>query len=548
MKWAAIAMCMIELAERASYYGSQGCFSNFVRGGLPAGGNGAGAVAPGDAGVNQSAGALGMGSVAASATNSTFGFLAYLIPIFGGIIADSKWGRFKTICWGTAIGAVAHVLLVIPAIPSVIASGHAYIPFIISVLILAFAAGFIKPSLGPLLCDQSPVKRPVIRVTKKGERVILDPQATVSRYLNIFYMCINIGAFFAVATSFTERFVGFWLAFLEPGILYMLMPIVLVLAYRRLYHAPPQGSVTLEAWRVFVEIFQRGGFKKMWKGGDEFWNLAKPSYIEATQGSIDRSKIFWDDLFVDEIRQSAAACAIFFIIPIFNLADGGLGNSENDMSAAMTLNNIPNDVINNFNPLTIIFATPIITWGVYPFFERIGYPLRPMTRMSIGFMLGAINMVIGAVVQWKIYQTSPCGYYATTCDDVSPVSLGWLISLYAIPAVGEIFVNVTSYELAYTRAPARMKGLVYALCLFSSAISYALQLALSNVVQDPNLVWSYVALAVACFICAIIFPIFFKHLNEPSRSFADPARQAGLQQPNVKAAQAQGEQSYEEKA
>lgn len=56
----------------------------------------------------------------------------------------------------------------------------------ISLIILAFAGGLIKPSLGPLLCDQSPVKRPVIRITKKGERVILDPQATVSRYLNVF--------------------------------------------------------------------------------------------------------------------------------------------------------------------------------------------------------------------------------------------------------------------------------------------------------------------------------------------------------------------------
>jgi POT family proton-dependent oligopeptide transporter len=536
MKWTAIAMCLVELSERASYYGVQGCFSNFVRGGLPEGGNGAGAVAPGAAGENQTAGALGMGSVAASATNSTFGLLAYLIPIFGGIIADSKWGRFKTICWGTAVGAIAHVLLVIPAIPSVIASGHAYIPFIIAVIILAFAAGFIKPSLGPLLCDQSPVKRPVIRTTKKGERVILDPTATVSRYLNIFYMCINIGSFFAVATAYSERFVGFWLAFLEPGILYMIMPIVLVLAYKRLYHAPPQGSVTLEAVKVFVEIFRRGGWKKMWKGGDNFWNLAKPSYIEASQGYLDKSKIFWDDLFVDEIRSSAAACAIFFIIPIFNLADGGIGNQENDMSAAMTLNGIPNDVINNFNPLTIIVATPIITWGVYPFFERIGYPLKPMTRMSIGFLLACANMIIAAVVQTRIYATSPCGHYATDCElGVSPVSLGWLIPIYALPAIGEIFVNVTSYELAYTRAPARMKGLVYALCLFSSAISYAIQLALSNVIQDPDLVYPYYALIAATFICAIIFPVFFKHLNESSRSFADPARQAGLQQPNAKA-------------
>ncbi|KAL7423123.1 hypothetical protein Q5752_002422 [Cryptotrichosporon argae] len=534
MPWAAIAMCLIELAERASYYGSSGVFGNFVRGKLPVGGNGAGAVAPGAAGANQSAGALAMGSVAASAVSSTFTFLAYVIPIFGGIMADARWGRFKTLCVGTAVGGIAHVLLVIPAIPKIIAEqptqSHAFVGFIISVLVLAFAAGFIKPTLGPLLCDQSPVKTPVIRHTAKGERVILDPNATVQRYLLIFYWCINVGAFFAIATSYSERYVGFWLAFLEPGIIYMLMPLVLVLCYRHLYVAPPQGSVTLEAFHVMKEVFARGGFKKMWKGGDEFWNAAKPSYIEARDGAIDRARVFWDDRFVDEIRQSVQACGVFFLIPIFNLADGGIGNQENDMSAAMTLSGIPNDIVNNMNPLTIIIATPIITWGLYPFMEKIGYPLRPMTRLCIGFLLGAANMIIAAVIQWKVYQTSPCGYYATDCDAVSPVSLAWQIPLYSLPAIGEIFVNVTSYELAYTLAPARMKGLVYALCLFSSAISSAISLALSAVITDPYLIWPYVALACACFVTAFVFPIYFKHLNKPGTDFADPDRQAGHQQ------------------
>jgi POT family proton-dependent oligopeptide transporter len=29
-----------------------------------------------------------------------FTFLAYVTPILGGIVADVKWGRFKTICVG----------------------------------------------------------------------------------------------------------------------------------------------------------------------------------------------------------------------------------------------------------------------------------------------------------------------------------------------------------------------------------------------------------------------------------------------------------------
>lgn len=48
---------------------------------------------------------------------------------------------------GTVIGAVSHILLVVPAIPSVIASGNALPPFIISLLILAFGEwdGALRP-------------------------------------------------------------------------------------------------------------------------------------------------------------------------------------------------------------------------------------------------------------------------------------------------------------------------------------------------------------------------------------------------------------------
>lgn len=181
---------------------------------------------------------------------------------------------------------------------------------------------------------------------------------------------------------------------------------------------------------------------------------------------------------------------------------------------------------------------------MYPFFERIGYPLKPMTRLSIGFLLGMVTMIIGALVQWRIYETSPCGWHSTECDDVSPVSIAWLIPQYAIPAVGELFVMVTGYELAYTRAPARMKGLVYAICLFSSAISAAISLACSAAITDPNLVWPYIPVAAACLLCAIFFPTCMKHLNDPVESFADPDRQAGKQQPNYVPKEIADEEKY----
>ncbi len=42
-------------------------------------------------------------------------------------------------------------------------------------------------------------------------------------------------------------------------------------------------------------------------------------------------------------------------LTLLQLADGGLGNSENAMSASMTVNGVPNDLLNNFNPLSSAF-------------------------------------------------------------------------------------------------------------------------------------------------------------------------------------------------
>lgn len=127
----------------------------------------------------------------------------------------------------------------------------------------------------------------------------------------------------------------------------------------RLYKAPPQGSVFIESVRVIQHCFKNGGWRNLFKRGDAFWDAAKPSNIQARDGTLNPDKIFWDDTFVDEIKQSVRACGVFFLIPIFQLADGGIGSMENTQSAAMTLNGVPNDVINNFNSLTIIVMTPI---------------------------------------------------------------------------------------------------------------------------------------------------------------------------------------------
>jgi proton-dependent oligopeptide transporter, POT family len=115
--WVAYMLCLVEMAERASYYGANTVWNNFIEFPLPDDGPGTGAVNKDN--PNDTAGALNMGLQASSGLVLAFQFLAYVIPIFGAWIADTKLGRMKTILIGVLIGGIAHIILIFGALPSV---------------------------------------------------------------------------------------------------------------------------------------------------------------------------------------------------------------------------------------------------------------------------------------------------------------------------------------------------------------------------------------------------------------------------------------------
>jgi dipeptide/tripeptide permease len=134
------ALCFVEFAERASYYGVRSVFSNFLQFGLPKGGNGAGAP---PRGTQKTAGALGKGLQFSSAFVLLFQFLSYVVPILGAWIADTRLGRYKTIAIGVLICGVSHIIMIFGALPSVLQAGNGIAPFLISFFLLAFGAGMI---------------------------------------------------------------------------------------------------------------------------------------------------------------------------------------------------------------------------------------------------------------------------------------------------------------------------------------------------------------------------------------------------------------------
>lgn len=330
----------------------------------------------------------------------------------------------------------------------------------------------------------------------------------------IFYGLVNVGAFYAVGVDYAEKYIGYWLAFLLPGIIYFLLPILLLVYYKRTVKVPPSKSAYNSVYSIIWVALRSNGWRIFRKG---FWDPARPSVMRANGiTTYNGGEIPWNDDLVDDVARTFSVCQIYLYFVVYNLNDNGIGSVLTAQGASMTTNGAPNDLISNFNPLTIIVSVPLLSYVVYPLLHKWKIPFGRISRITTGFTLAWISGIIGAILQWRIYKTSPCGYYATTCTvgtGVSPLSIWLQIPNTSLGALSECLCNVTAYELAYARAPKNMRSLVVSLFLFSTALSSAVGEAVTPAIADPYLIWVWGGPAIGLFVLTIHFHWVYRHLD-----------------------------------
>ncbi|KAG8703545.1 hypothetical protein FRC09_004104 [Ceratobasidium sp. 395] len=527
---------IVEFAERFSYYGTTGPIVNYIQRPLPPGGNGAGAPPKG---TEIRPGALGKGQKASTGITNCFSFLAFVTTIFGAIISDTYWGKFKTLFVFVIVGGVGHVILVGTAAPSLLqhSPNGSFAGLIISIVIIGFATGAIKANVSPLVAQQIPDSRARVKTLPSGEKVIIDPNLTVQRVFMYFYLMINIGSLGSIATTETELHRGFWLAFLIPTIIYLIVPIILFIGGDRYIHYPPRESILIESYRVV-----RRAYSGVWSinpaetirrfQDPNKWDKARPSLVgggdvEQHHELASRSKFTptWDDTFVDEIKRTINATRIFIFYPLFWIPYNQMTNNIVSQAGTMTTHGVPNDLLQNINAIAIIIIIPIMDRIVYPGLRRLGWVVRPIQRITIGFMFATSAMVYTAILQNAIYSTNSCGKFVTTCESPSTLNVWIQTPAYVLIAAAEVFASITGLEYAYNKAPLRMKSVVMAMYLFMTAVGNAFTWALVPVSTDPYLVWNYAGCAIAAFTAGVAFWICFHHLDETEEEQNEIGRQ-----------------------
>ncbi|KAJ6548507.1 MFS peptide transporter [Mycena capillaripes] len=475
-------IAIVELAERFSYYGTVVVFTNFIQYPLPLGSHtGAGLL-------NGQSGALGKGQHTSTGITTAYKIWYHITPFAGAYLADVHLGRFKTICLAVFIALAGHITLIFAAVPGIIEYPDTALPiFLVSLVVIGLGTGLFKANISPLVAEQYKHTKSFVVTTAGGEKVIVDPALTVSRIYMYFAVMVNLGALFG------QFYVGFWLAYALPTAVFVLCPIILVVGRKRYVRAPPTRSVVA----TFIHLM-RFACKGRWSANPVrtwrnlsapgFWDAARPSHISP---ALRPAWMTFDDGWVDEVRRGLG-----------RLTTNQMGNNLTSQAATMTTDGIPNDVMSNLNPLVLVLCIPLCDLWLYPALQRRRIRFTSLKRIAVGFLIAATAMVWAAVLQYNIYQTSPCGHAAATCRDaagnprVSPLSVWIQAPAYILIALSEIFTSVTGYEYAYTKAPKNMRSIVMAMYMGTGAMSAVLGEAFLWLSADPLLVWNYAVMAV----------------------------------------------------
>ncbi|KAF2801839.1 PTR2-domain-containing protein [Mytilinidion resinicola] len=490
---AAFLVAIVELCERFTYYGIQGLFQNYVQ-------------RPLDGSLGR--GALGMGQKGATGLGTFFQFWCYVTPIIGAIIADQYLGKYKTILYFCFVYIIGLLILTLTSLPIALQHGAGLGGFIAAIIIIGLGTGGIKSNVAPLIADQYKRRQMVIGTDpKNGERVIIDPAITIQRIYMIFYLCINIGSLSLLGTPYMERNIGFWSAYLLGLCMFVLGTVILILGKKVYIVRPPQGSVVTDAFKcIWIMIKARD------------MNAPKPTYQAAIGG---RAKTHWDDTFVEEVKRALLACKVFAFYPIYWVVYGQFSNNFVTQAGEMRGHGIPNDLMPNFDPISIVVFVPILDMFVYPAMRKAKIPFPPINRITLGFWIGSLAMAYAAVIQHYIYIRGPCFEHplcdASVVDGVAQgnnIHIAAQTGAYMLIGISEIFASVTGLEYAYTKAPPSMKSFVQSMYLFTNAFGSAISEALNPVLYDPAILWMFVGLAISSFITGCIIWTLFHHYNK----------------------------------
>lgn len=90
-------------------------------------------------------------------------------------------------------------------------------------------------------------------------------------------------------------------------------------------------------------------------------------------------------------------------------------------------NGVPNDVLYNFNSLSIILVAPVLNYGLYPLLRKYHIRFGPVARIMFGLFLSAVGGIGYTVLNYYAYKLGPCGDHGSSASCVDAEGVHWLL-------------------------------------------------------------------------------------------------------------------------
>jgi POT family proton-dependent oligopeptide transporter len=302
-----------EAAERFSFYGMKAALAIFLANYL---------------------GILGGANLSESQATSYVSYFngaVYLTPLFGALIADTFFGKYRTIVTLSIVYCLGHLSLAFMGV-----GGTVQLWLLSGLGLIALGAGGIKPCVSAHVGDQFGSSN----------------QHLIPRIFNIFYFSINAGAVISnLAIPFVLKWYGPHWAFGIPGVLMALATVFFWMGRRKFIHVPAQGTPFIK------ELFSKEGLINIGK-------LMALFYIFVS--------MFWC------LFDQTATTLVF--------------QAEKMDLNILGIELLPSQV-QAFNPFLILVLIPLFTFVIYPQVGKI-IKLTPLRKIGAGFFLMVVSFAI----------------------------------------------------------------------------------------------------------------------------------------------------------
>ncbi len=283
----------------------------------------------------------------AEAWYHTFVSALYFLPIFGAILADAVFGKFRVVLWLSIVYCGGHFTLALMGSPVAHAIEPRYL-LAIGLLMIAMGAGGIKPCVSTNVGDQF------------GET----NKHLLTRVFNWFYFSINAGS--ALSTLLIP-----WL--LEPykaapdGLFAKLSPSIVSFLESPRLHSP---DIAFGLPGIFMVIATtREIFNK--ETGKILLNILIPVPFVAIFWAL------WQQNFSSWILQAESMDRHLFGVEWLS------------------------SQIQTVNPIFILIMLPLFSYWLYPFVEKF-IRLTPLRKMGAGLFVTAASFFLVAMIQTRI--------------------------------------------------------------------------------------------------------------------------------------------------